>query len=86
MINHLNDCGFYKNNAVKEWSDDVVADPWIIAVALDLKYVVVTNEVSQNRNKGEIYNRAKIPNIANDLDVKCIDVFQMLRLFHIKFI
>lgn len=86
ILNHVNDCGYYKDNALRIWADEEVADPWIIAVAKDLNCVIITNETKQNRNQNEKCKNAKIPDIANDFNIKCINIYQMLRELNITFV
>ncbi len=57
-----------------------VADPWIIAHAMESKGVVVTSEV-----KSLGTGRVKIPNVCADLDVPRMNLYAMIRALGIKF-
>jgi hypothetical protein len=57
-----------------------VADPWIIAHAMESKGVVVTFEV-----KSLGTGRVKIPNICADLDVPRMNLYAMMKALGIKF-
>jgi hypothetical protein len=50
------------------------ADPWIIAHAMAYKGRVVTLETASPISK-----RPKIPDVANQFDVKCLNIYQMVR-------
>lgn len=51
------------------------ADPWIIAHAITQGGTVVTHE-QKNPEKS---NKVKIPNVCEHFNVRCINVYQMLR-------
>lgn len=50
------------------------ADPWLIAAAQAWKAVIVTHEVAVPSNSKKV----KIPNVAQNFDVECIDIFDLL--------
>ena len=52
-----------------------IADPWIIAHAINEKAVVVTKEEKVTANS----KRIKIPNVCDNMKVSCIDDFQLIR-------
>lgn len=52
------------------------ADPWIITHAIAKSGAVVTHEQKKNP---KVSSRVKIPNVCEHFDVRCIDVYQMLR-------
>lgn len=57
------------------------ADPWIIAHAKAAKCIVVTQE----REVPDNSKKVKIPNICEMFDVKCIDLFAMMRQLNARF-
>ena len=57
-----------------------VADPWLIAHAMESNGVVVTFEV---KNLGS--GRVKIPNICTDLNVPRVNLYAMMKALEIKF-
>lgn len=82
VINYISTCGYYNQSAMEEWSkDDKVADPWLIAAAMtDSTYTIVTLE--KKNTQRQIKNpckKAKIPDIAADMNIKCIDLFDMMK-------
>lgn len=57
------------------------ADGWLIAVAIERKFVVVTQETIAPDAKRKI----PIPNVCNAFDIEYIDTFSMLRKLGVKF-
>lgn len=53
------------------------ADPWVIALAMSIKGVVVSDESKEGRNK--------IPDICGRLNVKCISTFEFFRELGVKY-
>lgn len=51
------------------------ADPWVIAHALANDGTVVTHEQKNPATSSKV----KIPNVCEQFDMRCIDVYQMLR-------
>ena len=51
------------------------ADPWVIAHSIAKGGAAVTHEPKDPENS----NKVKIPNVCDNFDVRCIDVYQMLR-------
>ena len=58
-----------------------LADPWVIAHAMDQDACVVTKEAKQTTQT----NRIKIPNVCEKMGVRCIDDFQFIRELGISF-
>lgn len=86
VLDYLRNCPYYKTSALTEWSLSTVADPWLIAAAMsDSKYTIVTLEVPNgHRSKINPCKKAKIPEIASDLGVKCIHLFDMMKNLKFK--
>jgi predicted nucleic acid-binding protein len=59
-----------------------MADPWVIAHALQSKAVVVTKE---NKETNPMSKRIKIPNVCEKMGVECINDFEFIRRFNINF-
>jgi hypothetical protein len=57
-----------------------VADPWVIAHAIESKGVVVTFEA-----KSVGTGRVKIPNVCSDFGIPCMNLYAMLKALGIKF-
>lgn len=58
-----------------------VADPWVVAHAIESKGAVVTFEAKSLVGTG----RVKIPNICSDFAVPCMNLYAMLKALGIKF-
>lgn len=82
ILDYLQSCGKYKEEAISTWSNGKVADAWLIASAIKYKATIVTFE----RSSGPIVNlskNAKIPDIAAHFNVPCITLFDFMRQQHI---
>lgn len=83
VIRYVAESDKYKKSALDNWSSGSVADPWLIAVAMDGGYTIITNE----KNVGHITNpskNAKIPDVAQHFGVNCINVFDFMRIMKMK--
>ena len=58
------------------------ADPWLIATANVMGFILVTHEQPANANSTKV----KIPNIAREFNVTCIDPYKMIRDLGGKFV
>ncbi len=83
---HDNIGKYYKETALKSWSDKSVADPWIIASAKVNIAIIVTQEESainnitaahKTRNGGPMKN-AKIPDVASMMNIPCINLYDFI--------
>ncbi len=80
IINSIAQNPCYKPSASNEWSKSTVADPWLIAAAAVNGYTLITMERSAGTlNPYSPCKYAKIPDIANNFDVKTNDLFYMMR-------
>lgn len=59
-----------------------MADPWVIAHALAEKATVVTKE---NKEINMDTDRIKIPNVCDNMGIRCIDDFQFINEVQIRF-
>jgi len=85
VINHLYESEKYNEKAFLEWSGrEDIADPWIIATARAYGYTVVSFERKINYNGGSPMSSAKIPNVCQDLKVKCTSLFNMMEQLEIE--
>lgn len=78
VLAHVQTCGFYKASALaadRGWSHEKIADPWIIGIAKKDNLTIVASELADpNRGvNGTQSKSAKIPDVARDLGVRCID-------------
>lgn len=80
VLQHINDNSCYKDSALmsdRGWANVKIADPWIIAIALEERLTIVTSEL-KNPNLSNLTpsKSAKIPDVCQDLNVRCIDMNQ----------
>lgn len=59
-----------------------LADPWLIAHALDRNATVVTKE---NMDSAMNSKRIRIPNVCKNMGVRCIDDFEFIKEIGVKF-
>lgn len=71
----------YITSAVDEFLQADLADPWLVAYALEANLVIVTYEVSAPQAKKKI----KIPEVCNHFGVRYINPIEMLRELQLKF-
>lgn len=69
MTNH------YTSNAVQEFLETDLADPWLIAFAMSNDWTIVTYEKSEPNRK----NRIKIPQVCNQFNVRYVNAIEMFR-------
>jgi len=71
----------YNSTALNDFADADKADAWLVAYCMKYNTTLVTYELSNNKGKKNI----KIPDVANEHNVKCINFLQMLRELNISF-
>lgn len=80
IITYLNDSPLYSSKAVHQWSQDSVADPWIIAMAMVTNSKVVTFEKrKESLSEKQPTSSPKINNVCEEFGVSCIELYQMMR-------
>lgn len=85
VLQEIQDNPIYKETALENWSQETVADAWLIATALTNNYTIITFEKGQRiHNSNNVYKNAKIPDVAEDLGVKVADLYYMMRTLGIK--
>ena len=77
ILQFVGSCGLYKDSALidqsKGWANEVIADPWIIAIAQEMHLTIVSEERKiPNLGQGPKVKAAKIPDICERLEVRCI--------------
>lgn len=78
ILNYIQTSNKYTERALREWSRETVADPWLIAAASTYGYTIITFE----KPLGVISNptnRPKIPDIAKQFGVKCENLYYFMR-------
>lgn len=80
VLEHIASHNCYKDAALesaKGWAQEMIADPWIIAIALKDDLTIVTNETKNpNLTSANPSKSAKIPDVCDDLGIRCITMNQ----------
>lgn len=85
VLQYVQTCGLYKEQALHTWADGDVADPWLIAAAKVNNYTIITTEVPSGGLSVKNPNRnAKIPDVAKVFGVKTNSIYYMMRKLGIK--
>lgn len=85
VLQEIQDNPIYKETALENWSQETVADAWLIATALTNNYTIITFEKGQRiHNSNNVYKNAKIPDVAEDFGVKVADLYYLMRALEIK--
>ncbi len=85
VMQYVQNCGLYKEQALQNWAPAYIADPWLIAAAAVNDYTIITLEVPSSGLNSKTPNRnAKIPDVARAFGVKTNNVYYMMRELGIK--
>lgn len=86
VLNYVQSCGLYKDEALRNWSQEYIADPWLIAVAMDLNATIITEEtpVGSGLSTKNPSRNAKLPDVAKNFGVKCKNLFYFMRQMNFK--
>lgn len=88
VLQHVLSCGFYKPEALnseKGWANEKIADAWIIAIAMKENYTIVTEENRViNLNRINPSKAAKIPDVSDQLGIRCINMNQFFEEVQFK--
>lgn len=85
IIQYIENCRFYKSNALANWSKKENADPWLIAVAMTDDYIIVTFEQpSKDLSRKNPRKKIKIPDVAKHFSAQCISLFDFMRAMNFK--
>ena len=79
VLQLIQDDPCYSEKALREWAEETVADPWLIATAAAYGFTIVTFEKPVLVDANNPSKRAKIPNIAHHFKVRTVDLFGMIR-------
>ncbi|WP_281271170.1 DUF4411 family protein [Helicobacter didelphidarum] len=75
----------FRQNAKEKFADANKADAWLIAVALQDNYTIVSNEKIPDKQERQ---NIKIPRMCNELNIECINIFDFIKeqkiIFYIK--
>ena len=79
ILNFIQTSGYYKIDALNSWSVPTVADPFLIAAAIENNYTVITGETpNTGLNRTNPSPKVKIPDICTHFNVKWGNLFYML--------
>ena len=85
VLSYLQNCGYYREEALRNWAKGDLADPWLIAVAMETGATIITEEtpagVLTKTNKSR---NAKIPDVASHFGIKCENLFYFMRQMKFK--
>lgn len=85
ILQYIQTCRLYKEQALQIWSNGDVADPWLIAAAAVNDYTIITAEVPSGGLSVKNPNRyAKIPDVASVFGVRTGNLYYMMRKLGIK--
>lgn len=72
-------------NSEKGWANEKIADAWLIAIAMKENYTIVTEENRViNLNKINPSKAAKIPDVSDQLGIRCINMNQFFEEVQFK--
>ena len=85
VLNYLQESGRYQEAALRSWANMQVADPWLIAAAIETNAVIITDEKSSGPiTPGHPSRNAKIPDVAEHFDIQCENLFYFMRKMNIR--
>lgn len=85
VLQYVQNCGLYKEQALQTWAPAYIADPWLIAAAAVNDYTIITAEVPSSSLSPKTPNKsAKIPDVARAFGVKSNNLYYMMRTLGIK--
>lgn len=90
VLSYISTCVFYTEAAIDNWSDRTIADPWIIAAAIEearkQEVVIITFEkfVINTSTKRQTHSNAKIPDVAANFNIACENLYYFMREMGIK--
>lgn len=85
VLQYIQDNPCYSIGALNAWSQETVADPWLIAVAKAEGYTIVTFELHHgNLTKNQPTPKVKIPDVAEHFGVETIDLFEMMHELELR--
>ena len=85
VLKYVETCGFYKTVALVKWAQDTIADPWLIAAAKAWNAIIITKETKKGQlSQKEPSASAKIPDVAAHFEVRCENLFFLMREMGIR--
>lgn len=85
VLIYLQESDRYQEAALRSWANMQVADPWLIAAAIETNAVIITDEKSAGPiTAGHPSKNAKIPDVAEHFNVQCENLFYFMRKMNIR--
>ncbi|WP_196603415.1 DUF4411 family protein [Pectinatus haikarae] len=83
VLAYISGCEYYNDRALDKWSDQSVADPWLIAASIKNHYKIVTFEKrAGGLNAHNPSGNPKIPDICDYFSLDYVTLFQMMENLH----
>lgn len=80
VLDYIQNSGYYKDQALREWAADGYADPWLIAAAVSTGATIVTMETKTGGlTLSNPSKRAKIPDVCVYFNVRCETIFDFIK-------
>ena len=73
VLAHIQSSKYYRDDVLIDWAREKIADPWLLAIAKKENLIIVTDELPKIRDKNRPSKKAKIPDVAKDLSIDCIN-------------
>lgn len=85
VIQYIQESPFYNERALRNWSRDNIADPWLIATAYAYSYTIITFETSAGKiDINSPSSNPKIPTIGVHFNVACQNLYYFMRKMGIR--
>lgn len=86
VLRYVQDCELYREEALRNWSQIDIADPWLIATAMEIDATIITAEKSAGLGLSpqSPSRNAKLPDVANHFNIECNDLFYFMRQMKFK--
>ena len=86
VLSYIQQSDVYREEALRNWARGDIADPWLIAVAMDTGATIITEEKTAGGglNKNNPSRNAKLPDVAEHFGIKCETLFYFMRQMNFK--
>lgn len=78
IFQYIDKSSRYNGAAFNAWAKESVADPWLIATAMQFDYPIVTLETKKNPPLNSFASNAKIPDVASHFNVSCLLLYDYM--------
>ena len=86
VLSYVQQCELYQETAFRNWARSEIADPWLIAAAMEKDATIITAEepAGSGLSANNAAKNAKIPDVAKHFGIKCETLFYFMRQTGIK--